>query len=160
MINPFVKLDRKILRKSLANGQMFFVRQTYRGGETPGVKPGNSVLLTGYKGEEEAKEHFDRLEQDGRRFLYDARDTAHLRRLETAALGVPGFAVYVPLVEGPVTPGKELQGKLKNYISRRLQWRVKREIGVEADIRVRFGEIIVTLSYDGAVAEVPLAEIE
>ena len=158
MYNPFVILTRQELAKLIASGSRYFVRQTYLRGEVAGVKKGGSFLLSGYRTREEADGHYEQLYSDVHRMIYDTSNPAQLGRLQTAAGGIPGFAVYINCQKKEWKPPVEFKRKLSGYINQ-LGWpRTEESIG--ADLSERYGELFVTLTCGYRRQEVAFAEFE
>jgi hypothetical protein len=158
MYNPFTVLTRPLLSKMMAGGFRYFVRQTYRRGEVNGVAPGCAFLLSGYGDREAADHHYHHLPSDRHRLIYDTGDPIQLGRLQSAATGIPGFAVYANFQRAEWKPSLDFRRRVSGYI-RTLGW-VRQDTGIEATLAERYGELFVTLTAGDQRTEVALVKFE
>ncbi len=161
MHNPFVLLTTRLLESLIKAGNHFFVRQTYKRGKNE-LDPLNKAafLFTHYTDYSRAKTHFDSLDNDPNRFLYNINEEEHYRKLFIAAGQPEGFKVYSPIVQQAWKPTAPIAAKIRNYINQKLNWTPARNDGVKADLFVQFGELFITLKYGIHEVKLPLADIE
>lgn len=161
MHNPFVLLTTRLLESLIKAGNHFFVRQTYTRGKNE-LDPLNKAafLFTHYTDYSRAKTHFDSLDNDPNRFLYNINEEEHYRKLFIAAGQPEGFKVYSPIVQQAWKPTAPIAAKIRNYINQKLNWTPARNDGVKADLFVQFGELFITLKYGIHEVKLPLADIE
>jgi hypothetical protein len=158
MFNPFIILTRPLLSKLITRGLRYFVRQTYRRGEVAGVAPGNAFLISGYADLEQAETHFARLGHDRHRAIYDVKEPGQFRLLQTAAIGVPGFAVYSNLRKGDWKPTLDYRRKISGFV-RSMGWPATTD-GLSAELAERYGELFVRLQCGDQETEVLLSQFE
>ena len=161
MHNPFVLLTTRLLESLIKAGNLFFVRQTYKRGKNE-RDPLNKAafLFTHYADYSRAKTHYDTLENDPNRFLYNITEEEHYRKLFIAAGQPEGFKVYSPIVQQAWKPTAPVAAKIRNYINQKLRWTPARQDGVKAGLFVQFGELFITLKYGIHEVKLPLADIE
>jgi hypothetical protein len=161
MHNPFVLLTTRLLESLIKAGNHFFVRQTYKRGKNE-LDPLNKAafLFTHYTDYSRAKTHYDSLDNDPNRFLYNINEEAHYQKLFIAAGQPEGFKVYSPIVQQTWKPTAPIATKIRNYIDQKLNWTPGRNDGVKADLFVQFGELFITLKYGIHEVKLPLADIE
>lgn len=161
MHNPFGLLSVKLLYALINDDNRYFVRQTYRRGLNPSDPIHRAAFLfTHYNDLASARWHYNFLQHDPNRYLYDCKNTDHAARLETAAKQVPGYPVYTPLLEKPWQPSEKMAELIRKYIGANLNWTPAREETVKADLFTEFGELFVNLNYRSHEIQVPLADIE
>lgn len=161
MHNPFGLLSVKLFRALVHAGQRYFVRQSYPRGFNP-LDPAlkRAFLFSHYEKLSDAQMHFDLIDHDRHRFLYDCHNPEHFERLERAALQVPGWPVYSPLLQKPWQPSEKMAELIRRYIAQNLDWTPAREELVKAALFTQFGELFVTLKYQSHETSVLLADIE
>jgi hypothetical protein len=159
MYNPFIPFDEALLRALLKRGHSHFVRQTYERGRLPGASK-KAFLLTHYADPNKARIHYEAIENDPARFLYDTNEPDHLERLHRAAAGIPGFAVYAPIMMGNWKPTSDIGARLRHYVTQHLRWRLGRSSELKSHIFVQFGQIFLTLRYGSEEAKIPFSDIE
>ena len=161
MHNPFGLLSVKLLHALIHGGHRYFIRQTYRRGLNP-LDPIHKAafLFTHYIDLPSARRHYNFLQHDPNRFLYDCKNTDHAVKLEIAAKQVPGYPVYTPLLEKPWQPSEKMAELIRKYIGAHVNWIPAREETVKAGLFTEFGELFVNLNYRSQEIQVPLADIE
>ena len=161
MHNPFVLLTTKLLESLIKAGNQFFVRQTYKRGKNE-LDPLNKAafLFTHYTDYSRAKTHYDTLDDDANRFLYNINDEEHYQKLFIAASQPEGFKIYSPLVKQQWKPTPPIAARIRNYINQKLNWHLARTDSVKADLFVQFGELFITLKCGIHELKLPLADIE
>jgi hypothetical protein len=161
MINPFTRLDTRLLQRLLETHHFFYVRQSYPRGNDPfqdGLKA--AILLTHYDNVNQAQIHYQAVAGDPHAFLYETAKADHLARLRTAAAGVPGYAVFVPILRVPWDPGPGIEHQIRRYVARELTWDPRRGDEIRSNLFVQFGEIFITLRYHTHEIKIPFADIE
>jgi hypothetical protein len=161
MHNPFVLLTTRLLESLIKAGNHFFVRQTYKRGKNE-LDPLNKAafLFTHYTDYSRAKTHYDTLDNDPNRFLYNISEAEHYEKLFIAAGQPEGFKIYSPIVQQAWKPTAPIATKIRNYINQKLNWTPARTDAVKADLFVQFGELFITLKYGIHELKLPLADIE
>lgn len=161
MHNPFVLLTTRLLESLIKAGNHFFVRQTYKRGKNE-LDPLNKAafLFTHYTDYSRAKTHYDTLDNDPNRFLYNISEAEHYEKLFIAACQPEGFKIYSPIVQQAWKPTAPIATKIRNYINQKLNWTPARTDAVKADLFVQFGELFITLKYGIHELKLPLADIE
>ena len=161
MTNPFVVFDHRLFGALRKAGHAFFVRQTYaRGLDHFDTEVKGSFLISHYNNINQAQIHFQALEKDASRFLFDITVPDHLARLEAASKGFPGYKVFSPILPGPWKPGEQTAAKIRNYISQELNWKPGRSDQVKSDLFVQFGELFLTLQFRSHKIKIPFSDIE
>jgi hypothetical protein len=158
MHNPFVLLTTPLLQSLIKAGNHFFVRQTYKRGKNQ-LDPLNKAafLFTHYTDYSRAKTHYDTLDNDANRFLYNLTEEEHYQKLFIAAAQPEGFKIYSPLVKQTWKP---IATRIRNYINQKLNWSPAGTDSVKADLFVQFGELFITLKCGIHEVKLPLADIE
>jgi hypothetical protein len=161
MHNPFVLLSTCLLEALIKAGNTFFVRQTYKRGKNE-LDPLNKAafLITHYTDYSRAKTHYDALDNDPNRFLYNIEDPEHYEKLSVAATQPAGFHIYSPIIQQPWKPTPPIAAKIRRYINEKTSWTPGRNDVVKADLFVQFGELFINLKYGIHEVKLPLTEIE
>jgi hypothetical protein len=161
MHNPFVLLTVPLLESLLKAGNQFFVRQTYKRGKNE-LDPLNKAafLFSHYTDYSRAKTHYDTLDNDPNRFLYNINEEEHYQKLFTAAGQPEGYKIYSPLVKQAWKPTPPIAARIRKYIDQKLTWSLGRNDSVKADLFVQFGELFITLKFGIHELKLPLADIE
>ena len=161
MHNPFGHLSLQLLIALIRAGNRYFVRQTYpRGLNRLDPVQRAAFLFTHYAHLSDARHHYNALQNDGNRFLYDSMDPEQYDKLEIAAKQVIGYPVFTPLLEKPWVPSEKMSESIRNYIRTHLPWTPAREEMVQADLFTEFGELFVNLRWRTFEAKALLADIE
>ena len=119
-----------------------------------------AFLFTHYNDLNDARTHYNALQQDANRFLYDNNIAEHHAKLEIAAKQPLGYKVYSSLLEQPWKPSEKMAEKIRHYIGENLTWTPARADTIGAELFTRFGELFITLNYNERLVKVPLADIE
>lgn len=161
MHNPFVLLTTRLLESLIKADNIFFVRQTYPRGKNQ-LDPLNKAafLFTHYTDYSRAKTHYDALDNDPNRFLYNITEPEHYEKLFIAAGQPEGFHIYSPLVPQPWKPTAPIATRIRHYIQQKMGWNPGRSDAVKADLFIQFGELFITLKFGIHEVKLPLAEIE
>jgi len=161
MHNPFVLLSSRLLESLIKAGNTFYVRQTYRRGKNE-LDPLNKAafLISHYSDYSRAKTHFDALDNDPNRFLYNINEPEHFEKLSRAATQPDGFKIYSPLIQQPWKPTPVIAAKIRAYINEKTNWTPSRNDSVKADLFIQFGELFINLKYGIHELKIPLVEIE
>jgi hypothetical protein len=161
MHNPFVLLTTRLLESLIKADNTFFVRQTYPRGKNQ-LDPLNKAafLFSHYTDYSRAKTHYDALDNDPNKFLYNLNEPGHYEKMFIAAGQPEGFHIYSPLVPQPWKPTAPIATKIRNYINQKMGWSPSRSDAVKADLFVQFGELFITLKFGIHEVKLPLAEIE
>ena len=163
MFNPLCLFNAKILEAFVKAGKTHFVRQTYsRALALNDQHLKGCFLITHYADEGEAKQHYEAVQSDANRFLYDWSNERHRRRLHLAATQPPGYKIYASVV----MPGWEkeaaqvLKEKVHAYITRKMKWHPSRLDAIDFDLYPHFGEVFVKMRFRKQEIKVSLAEVE
>ena len=162
MFNPLAPWTGKALEGFLREGKRYFVRQRFdRAKNVLDQDTKVCLLLSHYESYPQAKEHFDALQDDMHRFLYDAEIPEHLHRLQKAAEPPEGYKVFtntfMPDWERHIT--RRIRQKIMAYIDGK-GWKPVRNETVLIDFYPHFGEVMLTLRFREQKLSIKLAEIE
>ena len=161
MHNPFVLLSARLLHSLIASGNIYFVRQTYkRGLDMHDAHTKAAFLFTHYDNLDGAQRHFDSLQNDSNRFLYDDSTAEHHKKLEIASKQPLGYKVYSSLLEEPWKPSEKMAEQIRRYISENLTWTPARKDTIVAELFTQIGELFIILKYSTNEVKVPLTDIE
>lgn len=159
MYNPFVALTERRLKGYRSQGNQYFVRQFYSRGIGGEENFKTAFLFTPYQDLQKAEAHFNEVSSDLNRFLYNATDPEHLRRLEIAAAGGHGFGVFMPFADKPWKPDQATSDKIKQYIMTNLRWRPRGYTQIKTGLTVRFGELFLVIQSKDQIVRVRLSEL-
>jgi hypothetical protein len=161
MHNPFPLYSERLLTSLIKSGHKYFVRQTYKRGINPfNENQKGSFLISHYNDLNKANIHFEALEHDKNRFLYDISKPEHLERLKAASVQPTGYMVYAPLLQQEWKPTPQVAEKIRKYIDYKLKWKPGRNDTVRSNLFLQFGELYLTLKFRIHEVKVPLIEIE
>jgi hypothetical protein len=162
MFNPLAPMSQEALLSMVEDGNRYFVRQTFSRARVPfdeGIK--GCYLFCHYKEYSHAKEHFDALNTDTERFLYDWEIEEHRKKLEIAASAPPGYRIYtntfVPDWERHLTD--KVKRSVRAYINKQ-GWKPGREEGVDISFYPHFGEVMIILRFKRQEVRINFEEIE
>ena len=162
MHNPLVLFDQRILAALLKAGYTHFVRQSYtRGIDHTNQNQKGAYLITHYREEAKAQIHFDALGREKGRFLYSLSDPDHMDKLTKAADQPDGYIIYAALLRDKKWQApSDMKGKIKRYISLRLDWKPKGSETVNTNLFFQFGELFITLKWGSHEVKIPLSDLE
>ena len=106
----------------------------------------------------EADAHLAQLPSDAHRALYDTQDPQQFRRLQNAAGGITGYAVYSNFRKGDWKPSIDCRRRISDFV-RSMNWPAATET-LSAELFERYGELFVTLQCGDHKTEVALARFE
>jgi hypothetical protein len=161
MHNPLVLFSTELLNSLIKTGHAYFVRQTYkRGVDHFGEKQKGPYLLSHYTDISKATMHYESLNMDANRFLYDISKQEHLEKLKVAAGQPQGYKIYIALLQKEWTPSDIMKGKVRRYVDQKLKWHPGRNETVKTNLFIQFGELFITLKLGIREIKVPLSDIE
>ena len=158
MTNPFQLYSPALLAALMKAGHVYFVRQTYaRGIDHFEERLKGAFLISHYREEGHARMHYEALQGDRSRYLYNIQESVDLAKLEVAAWQPQGYKVYAPLLLRPWEPSGDLKGKVRRYIDKHLKWR---QGAVRTNLFTQFGELFLTLKKGTQEISIPLSAVE
>jgi hypothetical protein len=161
--NPFYPFTKELLTALTEEGNKFFVRQEFKRGKNP-LHPEikNSFLITHYKEIESAMEHYDSLNTDSYRFLYDIDNPEHLNKLEIAASNPEGYSVFANVfhTDWQKRIGDQLMNRIRYYIGSKLKWKPERNDNLKFNLFMDMGTLSVKIMLNGKEAIAKFGEIE
>ena len=161
MTNPFQLYTPALLEALIKAGHKYFVRQTYkRGIDHFDEKIKNAFLLSHYNDVSKAQIHYEALNMDGKRFLYDISKSEDLEKLKIAAKQPEGYKIYTPMLLRPWQPSDIMKGKVRRYIDQKLKWRPDTSATVQTNLFIQFGELFITLKLGIHEIKTPLSDVE
>ena len=162
MHNPLYLFTAEVIEELLRLGHTHFVRQTYkRGIDHTNTDQKGAFLISHYLEEGYASIHFDAIVHDKVRFLYDISNPEHLAKLRSAAQQPDGYAIYtLHLATEKWRVPDDMKGKVKRYITMRLNWKPGRDDGVKASLFSQYGDLYIALKWKNHEVKVPLGDIE
>jgi len=153
--NPFYPFTKKLLTALEEEGNKYFVRQSFERGKNrlqPEIK--SSFLITHYMGIEPAMEHYDSLNTDSYRFLYDIDNPEHLNKLEIAASSPEGYSVFANVLQA------DWQKRIRFYIGSKLKWKPERNDNLKLNLFMDKGTLSVKIMLNGKEAIAKFDDIE
>lgn len=163
MFNPFCIFTPKLLDALVKKNKKYFVRQSFKRGFSYldiGIR--GYFMMSHYSDLGEAREHFDAIEKDGNRFLYDWENPEHRKKLIIASRNPSGFKVYANLFEKNwerhIT--EQFRCRIRRYIEDKLHWRPTNRDTINFHIDVRYGEPYGRIQTRNLEVSVRLEEIE
>lgn len=163
LFNPVYPFTSDVLHKSIERGCKYFVRNQWHAGydHFDDVQT-QSIIIAHYLDEQEASAHYQAIQQDKYRFLYDINIPEHLERLQKAAAQPTGFKVFSayfrPDYKKLVTP--RLKEKINSWMYRNTDWKPKKGQTVNVDFYLQFGQLFITMSFQGRKIKVRFEDIE
>ena len=162
-IRPFHIFNGKLLDAFIRSGKRYFVRQSFKCGfayREEGIRA--YFIISHYADLGAAQEHYDVIEKDGTRFLYDWEDPEHRKKLILASKNPDGYRIYANVFQKnwiqQITP--DLKHKARRYIQEKLLWRPSRFDHVHFIIESRFGELYARIQTRNLEACIKFEEIE
>ena len=157
MHNPLKLLFKDALDELKKLNYVYYVRQTYERGKTGALQ--EAFLITPYLEKEHADKHFNAIEGDQRRMIYDISNPLHEERLYNAATQPEGYRIYLNrLRDREWQPDVAVANSCKNYIKRVLKWPMKS--GIDISLGMQFGELTIKFDNGSQNQEIPLKEVE
>jgi hypothetical protein len=146
----------------LANQIRYFVRSWYkRGRDYAGIGVREAFIISHYHTIKEAETHFNRIPADPYRFLYDANNPVHAKRLQRAA-GTREYKVFSRLI----IPGIEKKASRRYakqttlFLFRNTQWNFEPRGTVNPELFIEQGELYARIAYRGNEIKVKFEDIE
>lgn len=161
MHNPLVLFSTDLLNSLIKTGHTCFVRQTYkRGIDHFDEKQKGAYLFSHYNDISKATMHYESLNMDANKFLYDISKREHLEKLKVAANQPEGYKIFSPLLQQEWEPSDIMKGKVRRYIDQKLKWHPGSNDMVRTNLFIQFGELFITLKLGIREIKVPLSDIE
>ncbi|HXB06722.1 MAG TPA: hypothetical protein VNW04_06395 [Puia sp.] len=163
MYNPLPLLTPGLLADQLSKGKRWFIRQTFpRGMEARLVA---AFLIRGYDAAEKetAGQHLAAIKNDGNAFQYDAKEPAHLQKLQIAASQPFGYKVFYAARKGVEwKPPAGYQEKMRHYLRRHHPaWRPRKEGDkIQIGLFEEFGQLFLKFSFSDEDDTIPFDLIE
>ncbi|HMO34093.1 MAG TPA: hypothetical protein PKE07_13950 [Lacibacter sp.] len=164
--NPYTLVTVPVMQ-ALLRQPVWLVRQHYPRGLVTGDAPGtHSLLLTYYDGTNHldihrSRFHYEQLHHDRYGFRYDGSNQLHRDRLLLAAQQLPGYKVYINLLNGPWLPPATLRQQLHQYLQQELPaWQYTPQQPLQVRLLDRYGKLFLHLRWKGHQTEVPLEAVE
>jgi len=161
MHNPLALFTTEVLDALLAQGFTIFVRQSYpRGKDHFDTETKEAFLITPYKDIGEANQHFQHIQFDHRKYVYQVHRNEEVEKLKTAAGQPAGYKVYVDkLAAAEWRASVQLGAKIGNYIRVHTKWKA-RDGGITANLFLHFGELMLRISNGNEEIKISLSEVE
>lgn len=162
MYNPFPLINPKYLDVFRQKGEVAFVLQTYERGRHPLAeidKP--AFLLSHYKREHLAKQHYQAIAHDPARRLWYTSDPAHWEKLQRLADSGDRAYVYVCFKTADAIDRLKasLNNRLRAFIEHKLGWKPGRST-VKMKLECTNGQLSVLLVLGAMKKKVNIEEIE
>lgn len=163
VFNPVYPFTIDVLKGSIDRGCKYFVRNRWHAGYDHFDEiQTQSLIIVHYLDLKEAEAHLQAIKQDKYRFLYDITNQDHLDRLQKAAQQPEGFKIFSsyfrPDYKKLITP--RLKGKINSWMYRNTDWKPKRGQTVNVDFYLQFGQLFITMSFQGRKIKVRFEDIE
>ena len=159
MHNPLELLSKDALDELVRQGNLYFVRQSYVRGKGPQVK--EAFLVTPYTTQEEASQHMDAIQPDHRKLLYDIQDPLLRQKLYTAAWQPQGYRIYLNrLKDREWKPDAQLVARIKKYINLYTGWSPGKGAGINVELTLVFGELLLNLQHGKDTRQISLNDLE
>jgi len=161
MYNPLMLFTKEALDNLIKEGCLYFIRQSYPRGVRPGVK--EAFIITPYVRRADAYDHFEKIREDPRKWLYilnsESQDhEAEHNKLLTASMQPDNYRVYFNrLTSQEWMPPPHLQMSITNYVKNVLGWRPGH---IQTRLSIRLGVLVLIFVRSGISREATLDEVE
>ena len=163
MFNPLYPFTTATLEATIKRGCTFFVRNTFPNAFdhfAENIK--GYFLITHYDDISKAQAHYNSIEGDPYRYLYDWFNPEHQEKLKLAATQPAGYKIYssyfYPDYKRKITP--IIKEKINKYMYRHTNWKPGKGETVHVDFFLQFGAIFITMRYAGQEIKVKFIDIE
>jgi hypothetical protein len=163
MFNPCYPFTTELLESMVQKGVVHYVRSTYKRGlepNNPSIK--GSFLISHYHDPAEAERHYNAIQHDTNRFLYDARIQEHLDKLRIAASQPEGYKVYsrilIPGVEKKITV--LFKENTKRYLYKNTNWDLKGRVTIIPFLYFQLGELYTRIRHEGDEIKFKFEDLE
>jgi len=145
--------------------KVYLVSQTYRRGENRHEENSKiSLLFTDYDDPGLAKIHLNALRGDKYAALVDLTKPEHKGKVLEMLSPKSSYRLYWNMVRSL----KQIESRIdtayrdnvRRYVSKRTQWQLRRDEGINTIVEVIFGEIFITLSNGKEKVRITFAELE
>ncbi len=162
-INPFEKLDRRLLDAFGRTNRFWLVTQRFT--RLPQVPGGpTAILVTDYDDPGLAIVHRKALRNDPYAFVLDLRKEIHRRKLEEMLQPGSVYMLYAAIVRSRAGLEKRLNRviseNLRRFIAKQTRWRISGSKTVSCQYETTFGELFVILSFGSERLRVRLEDVE
>ena len=154
MYNPLMLFTKMALDHLLQEGYLYFIRQSYPRGVDPGVK--EAFIITPHTKREVAYDHFEKIKDDPRKWLYildpnSPNHEAEHNKLLTASIQPEGYRVFFnQMTSADWLPPPHLQMSITNYIKNVLGWRPGH---IHTRLTIRLGQLLLVFTRSGISRE-------
>lgn len=161
MHNPLYPFTTDLLKVLIERGFTIFVRQTYpRGKDHFDTDIKETFLITPYKDIGEANQHFQYIQYDRRKYIYQIHRPEELQKLQLAASQPPGYRVFSDkLASDKWRPSQQMAAKISNYLRTNTKWKAS-DHDVSINLFLHYGDLMLRLSNGTDEMKILLSEIE
>ncbi len=163
MFNPCHIFSTELLEAMLDKQVLHFVRSTFRRGllqNNTDIR--GSYLISHYHNQAEAERHFNAIQHDPHRFLYDLRQPGHSEKLRQAAAQPQGYMIFstilIPDIEKKITA--IFREHTKRYLYKNTNWDLKGRITIVPFLYFQLGELYFRISHQGDEIRMAFEELE
>jgi len=161
MFNPCYPFTMKLLEAMLQKGVVWYVRSTYQRGFEKDLK--QVFLISHYHEQAEAERHYNAIEWDAGRKLYNAAMPDALEALKIAASETVGYKVYsrIILPENEARATALFRENTKRYLYTNTNWNLKgKRVTIFPKMYFQLGELFVKMTFEGDTIEVKFEDLE
>lgn len=163
MFNPCHIFSTDLLEAMIDKEVMYYVRSTFRRGLSQNnTAIRGSYLISHYHNPAEAERHFNAIQHDPHRFLYDARNPVHIEKLCQAAAQPQGYMIFstilIPGIEKKITG--IFREHTKRYLYKHTHWDMKGRVTIVPFLYFQLGELYTRISHQGDEIRIAFEELE
>ncbi len=164
MFNPFVPFHYKMIDGFRKMNRRYLVSQTHTQAIDHFAEDAKEpILLTDYDELMSAKIHYNAL-TDKYRYILDLENELHRNKVIEMIKPDSKYRVYAAFIEDMKQVEKRLNDKytnnIRNYISKRTNWRIGADKTIYPRLEMTFGELFVILKYGSQTERFKLSELE
>ena len=164
MFNPCYPFTSELLESMVQKEVLYFVRSTYTRGIIPNQQENikGSFLISHYHDLAEAERHYNAIQHDPFRFLYDARKPEHLEKLRVAASQPASYSIYSKIIIPNIIKKVTVLFKenTKRYLHKKTDWDLKGKVTITPLLYFQLGELYIRITYMGDEIKIKFEEIE
>jgi hypothetical protein len=163
IINPFEKLDRRLLEAFCRTNRFWLVSQRFtRAPQTSGSPV--AILVTDYDDPGLALVHKKALRSDPYAFVLDLRRENHYEKIKAMMEPGSGYMPYAAVVRSRTDLEKRLNRtiseNLRRFIAKATDWQIAGYKTLGCQYETTFGELFVILTFGSQRLRVRLEEVE
>ena len=160
MFNPAYPFTADLLESFLNKEVFYFVRSNYPRGVAGDIR--QATLITHYHDQSEAERHYNVIQHDRQREIYDIRKPADLEKLKEETVPNEQYKAFSKLIlpDAEKKANAHFKEHTKRFLFKNTNWDLKGAVTIYPKFRYQLGELYVRIHHKGDEIIIKFEEIE